>query len=226
MNTRVTVGLFAALALAALVFAGCGETAGSSDGANEIKPANNNPLGGGGSSIDGASGFQVIFDPQGGEWTVGDDDPYWEKAVNADGTVNLPDETLIRRNGMILLGWYDIRQPAELTPVKNRQGSEGDEETLDEEGGEPPASEAVSAGVEPPYLAADAEVPDGGIFTEGVILEKNTTLYAYWQELSPNAAIITFIPYWTSGAKGFKRQALAEKEYMLAEPLPLVTGGP
>jgi uncharacterized repeat protein (TIGR02543 family) len=206
------------ISMLVIILAGCGDASDASSGGDSLTKDNGKK--GGGSSAEGAPGFNVTFDPQGGEWTINDSDAYWKNVINADGTVNLPD-IYIERSGMLLLGWYDRPQPAKnISRSEAESADDSDEETQ---------VDLLPDGQEnsenPPYLAASAKIPDEGIFTRNIKLSKNTTLYAWWQELAEDSVIITFVPYWTNGARGFKRQALAKNGYKI-EKLPRLKGGP
>ncbi|MDR2803723.1 MAG: hypothetical protein LBB22_05480, partial [Treponema sp.] len=89
--TKLSVarGILAALAVQVLILGGCAEAGGTSGGGvDDYIPKDEGKKDSGGSG--GAAGFQVVFDPQGGSWTLEDDADYWKNTINADGTVNLP----------------------------------------------------------------------------------------------------------------------------------------
>ncbi|MDR1362749.1 MAG: InlB B-repeat-containing protein, partial [Spirochaetaceae bacterium] len=171
------------------------------------------------------------FKTQGGEWlsqSIPED--FWDTVINDDGTVNLPSSAHIQRGGMILIGWYTIPTPM---PEENEQPllSEGDPEYPGN--GEDPDDSVPEPVPEPeppeptPYLKSDEDAPSANLFAEGTKITGSVILYAWWQELHPDAKIVTFIPYWTGGGAGITRQALPDGNGVhTVKSIPAVSGGP
>jgi hypothetical protein len=138
----------------------------------------------GGGSSEAVAGLNVEFKTQGGNWLAQDiPENFWNTIVNDDATVNLP-SAYIKRDGMILLGWYD-----RATPMPEQNPDTSIAQTHLETENENPTEPA-------PYLLSSDPVPEEGRFTEKTKLTKSITLYAWWQQLEDGAKVVTFIPYW------------------------------
>ncbi|MDR1362614.1 MAG: InlB B-repeat-containing protein [Spirochaetaceae bacterium] len=204
----------AALGVLTLTALSCGDTVAGMDMGADTGPAGGGETKKGGGSDSGS--YTVEFNPQGGVWVEdGMPEDFWESVLNEDGTVNLP-TAYLQRGGMILVGWYD--RPQAEAPQEPEAPETMDDDLLEPQTENTPPKPA-------PYLLSGEPVPSAGLFTEGAKLTANVTLYAWWQERDPGAYIVNFIPYWTEGAQGVKRQALAANDYKISA-FPPVTGGP
>jgi uncharacterized repeat protein (TIGR02543 family) len=213
----------------AFILAGCGEISG---GAAYTPSQDNGESGGkkGAGSGESVAGLSVEFKTQGGSWLQDIPQDFWETVINDDATVNLP-SAYIRRNGMILAGWYDKPQTFSEQALENYFAAALSESAPPENDGSTPEELPAENIPEPePYLLSGEPVPEEGRFTEKTKLSASITLYAWWQQLEANAKVVTFIPYWMEGAQGFKRQAVLQEDqttYKIApNSFPKVTGGP
>ncbi|MDR2659357.1 MAG: InlB B-repeat-containing protein [Spirochaetaceae bacterium] len=197
------------LAAFILMLISCGE---ADSGLLDVPPPKGDTTGKkGGGSGENVAGLSVEFKTQGGSWLSQDiPEGFWDKVINDDATVNLP-SAYIQRGGMILVGWYDRAQPlteralTAYKAVSKTENGKDDTPSLETE------SEEEKVKIEPFLLSSEA-VPEEGRFTETTKLTKNlTVLYAWWQQIDENSKIVSFIPYWTEGAQGFKRQAIMEE---------------
>jgi hypothetical protein len=190
-----------AIALWAFITNSCGEASSSLD----IGPA---PKGDSGSKTGGSdkpelAGITVSFDPQGGywTWTENEEAQFLASAVNEDATVKLP-SAYLQRPGMLFVGWYTSPYsppPAEdETPVEPVESSE--------DGQDDSGAVVEASSKDAPFISADTPISEEGLFTEVSKLSSAATLYARWQEWKPDAFLVTFIPYFSEGARGFTRQ--------------------
>jgi uncharacterized repeat protein (TIGR02543 family) len=211
------------IAQGTFILAGCGDIAlGASNGLG-YNPQEEGDTGvkKGGGSGESVAGLAVEFKTQGGSWLTQEmPEGFWNSVINGDATVNLP-SAYIRRDGMIFLGWYDKAQPVSQQALENYSAEDGDSA-----GGMTEENIPETA----PYLLSDEPVPEDGRFTEKTKITAGITLYAWWQQLEAGAKVVSFIPYWMEGARGFKRQAVLQEDgetYKIAQhSFPKLTGGP
>ncbi|MDR2660261.1 MAG: InlB B-repeat-containing protein [Spirochaetaceae bacterium] len=208
-------GFIAAAALAICVLlAACGDVSTTLDNTPGKGNAGSEPKDGGITK----GGYTFFIDPQGGYWTTDMPEDYLDGALDKDSglVVKLP-TAYIQRPGMIFVGWYSKPTPQNITsaePVVPKK---------------PETPEEPETPPEAPYISADGLIPLDDIFTEGMRITKNTTLYAWWQELAPDYRIVNFIPFYTEDALGINRQALPDEEGGYKIPpdnFPPLIGGP
>jgi hypothetical protein len=217
--------LFKMLILAALILAsvGCGDDS-SEHYAPEISDTDDKKGGGGAA----AGKVSVEFKTQGGKWlTRNIPGNFWNSIVNDDGTVNLPTSNQIQRSGMIFVGWYTVATPVNNTAPPSNSGVDADNIAKGDKAEIEAVKEKINVEQPAYYLKTGEEIPTANIFTKNMKIKKNTTLYAWWQELRTDAKIVTFIPYWTENGVSFMRQAVPnEAGVYTVKNLPKVSGGP
>jgi hypothetical protein len=200
-----------AVALWAFITNSCGEASSNMDTDFEPSPKGDSGSKTGGSDNPELAGITVSFDPQGGYWTWTEEEEaqFLASAVNSDATVKLP-SAYLQRPGMLFVGWYT--SPYTPPPAEGETPVDTQEEPVEnsEEGQDDPGAVVEASSKDAPFISADTPVSEDGLFTEVSKLSSAAKLYARWQEWRPDAFLVTFIPYFSEGARGFTRQTVAD----------------